>query len=75
MMDLLKKVFGSKNEREIRRIRATVIRINHFEESIKALPDDAFPRKTAEFKERLAGGETLDSLLPEAFATIRENHT
>ncbi len=72
MMDLLKKVFGSKNEREIRRIRATVIRINHFEESIKALPDDAFPRKTAEFKERLAGGETLDSLLPEAFATIRE---
>lgn len=72
MMDFLKKVFGSRNEREIRRISGAVIQINQFEESMRALPDDGFPAKTAEFKKRLAGGEALDSLLPEAFATIRE---
>ena len=72
MMDMLKKIFGSKNEREIRRIRSIVARINELEDSVKAIPDEAFPARTAAFRERLASGETLDALLPEAFATIRE---
>ena len=72
MMDMLKKIFGSKNEREIRRIRNVVARINELEASVRALPDEAFPAKTAEFRERIARGETLDAILPEAFATIRE---
>jgi preprotein translocase subunit SecA len=72
MMDILKKIFGSKNEREIRRIRSVVTRINELEASMKALKDEDFPVKTAGYRERLARGETLDSILPEAFATIRE---
>lgn len=72
MVEVLKKLFGSKNDREIRRLRSVVTRINELEKTVQQLPDDAFPEKTAEFRRRLADGETLDALLPEAFATIRE---
>ncbi|MDR2306783.1 MAG: preprotein translocase subunit SecA [Paucimonas sp.] len=69
---LLKKLFGSKNEREIKRMLKTVSAVNAFEEKMVALSDEQLRGKTAEFKERLAKGETLDQLLPEAFAVARE---
>ncbi|MGY3298327.1 preprotein translocase subunit SecA [Pseudomonas sp. TE6288] len=69
---LLKKLFGSKNEREIKRMLKTVSTVNAFEEKMVALSDEQLRSKTAEFKERLAKGETLDQLLPEAFAVARE---
>ncbi len=69
---LLKKIFGSRNDRLIRQYQQTVTRINALEPEISALADDALRDKTGEFRQRLAGGETLDSLLPEAFAVVRE---
>ena len=69
---ILKKIVGSKNERELKRIQPIVNRINELEPSIKKLSDQQLKSKTAEFKERLSRGETLDELLPEAFATVRE---
>ncbi|WP_438283666.1 preprotein translocase subunit SecA [Pseudomonas alabamensis] len=69
---LLKKLFGSKNEREVKRMLKTVNTVNAFEEKMVALSDEQLRAKTAEFKERLAKGETLDQLLPEAFAVARE---
>jgi preprotein translocase subunit SecA len=71
-MNILKKIFGSKNDREIRRIRSVVEKINALEEGVRKLPDEAFPAKTEEFKQRVARGEALESILPEAFAVIRE---
>src|SRR3989304_2052799 len=72
IVPLLKKIFGTKNERELKRIQPIVQRINELESSLKGLSDTELQRKTVEFKERLAKGETLDSLLPEAFAVVRE---
>ncbi|MGE8393102.1 preprotein translocase subunit SecA [Pseudomonas sp. BIGb0427] len=69
---LLKKLFGSKNEREVKRMLKTVQIVNAFEEQMVALSDEQLRAKTAAFKERLAKGETLDQLLPEAFAVARE---
>ncbi|OWY40842.1 preprotein translocase subunit SecA [Xenophilus sp. AP218F] len=69
---LLKKVFGSRNDRLLKQFRQTVVRINALEQGLQALSDEALAGKTAEFKQRLAGGETLDALLPEAFAVCRE---
>jgi len=69
---LLKKVFGSRNERLLKQYRRTVIQINQLEASVSALSDEQLRAKTVEFKERVAKGETLDSLLPEAFAVCRE---
>ncbi|MDN0075772.1 preprotein translocase subunit SecA [Crenobacter sp. SG2303] len=69
---LLKKVFGSRNDRLLKQYRQTVARINGMEDAMKALSDEALAGKTAEFKDRLAKGETLDALLPEAFAVCRE---
>lgn len=68
----VKETFGSKNEREIKRLLKTVSTVNAFEEKMVALSDEQLRGKTAEFKERLAKGETLDQLLPEAFAVARE---
>ncbi|WP_417916719.1 preprotein translocase subunit SecA [Candidatus Electronema sp. JC] len=68
----LTKIFGSKNDREIKILRKTVEQINRLEPSVEPLTDSQLRDKTAEFKERCAGGETLDSLLPEAFAVCRE---
>ncbi|XQE66411.1 preprotein translocase subunit SecA [Pseudomonas sp. P3C3] len=69
---LLKKLFGSKNEREVKRMLKTVSAINALEEQMLALSDEQLKGKTEEFKARLAKGETLDQILPEAFAVARE---
>src|SRR5690349_17176729 len=71
-MSVLKKIFGSKNDREVKRLGQHVARINALEPAMKALSDDELRAKTAEFKQRYANGETLDKLLPEAFAVVRE---
>lgn len=68
----LTKVFGSKNERVLKALKPIVERINSLEPSIQALSDDELVGKTAEFRQRLAAGESLDDLLPEAFAVVRE---
>ena len=69
---LLKKIFGSRNDRLIKRYQHTVQAINALEPKIEALSDAELRAKTDEFKQRLAKGETLDDLLPEAFAVVRE---
>ena len=69
---LLKKIFGSRNERLIRRYMHTVLAINALEPQIEASSDAQLRAKTEEFKRRLTQGETLDQLLPEAFAVVRE---
>ncbi len=71
-MNILRKIFGTKNEREIKRINEIVSRIALLEPSVQKLSDDELKNKTVEFRQRLANGETLDQLLPEAFATVRE---
>ena len=69
---LATKMFGSKNAREIKRMRKTVSRINELEEQYGNLSDTELQGKTAEFRRRYDEGESLDALLPEAFATTRE---
>ena len=69
---LLESFIGSKSERDLKKINPIVDQINALEEDIARMTDDALKAKTAEFKERLAKGETLDALLPEAFACVRE---
>ena len=71
-MGLFTKMFGTRSEREIKKIAPLVDKILALEEEYKALSEEDLKAKTAIFKERLAGGETLDDLLPEAFAAIRE---
>ncbi|NBI12686.1 preprotein translocase subunit SecA [[Haemophilus] felis] len=66
------KIFGSRNDRILRRLNKTVAKINKLEPEFEALSDEALKGKTAEFKSRLEQGESLESLLPEAFATVRE---
>ncbi|MDH5446351.1 MAG: preprotein translocase subunit SecA [Gammaproteobacteria bacterium] len=68
----LKKIFGSRNERLVKQYRRHVAKINALEESISALSDSELQAKTDEFRERYTNGETLESLLPEAFAVVRE---
>ena len=68
----LRSVFGSRNDRLLRRMRKSVDAINAQEASLAELDDDALRAKTAEFRQRLADGATLDSLLPDAFAVVRE---
>ena len=68
----LTKVVGSKNDREVKRLRKRVNAINALESELEPLSNEALTAKTAEFRERLAQGEHLDKLLPEAFATVRE---
>ena len=65
-MGLITKLFGTRSEREIKKIQPTVDKILSMESEYAALSEDALKAKTAEFKERLAEGETLDDLLPEA---------
>lgn len=68
----LTKVFGSKNDRTIKQLRQVVARVNDLEPSIEPLSDQELAGKTNEFRERVAKGESLDDLLPEAFAVVRE---
>ncbi len=72
MMGLVKKIFGDANEREVKRLLKTVERINGLESSISSLSDDQLRAKTDEFRGRIAKGESLDDILPEAFAVVRE---
>ena len=69
---LIKKIVGSKNERELRRIQPIVQRINPIEPQIRPLNDDQLRAKTSEFRERIDRGESLEEILPEAFAVVRE---
>ena len=72
MASFLPKIFGSRNDRLIKQYRRKVAVINKLEPEIKALSDEQLKAKTAEFRQRLADGASLDSLLPEAFAVVRE---
>ncbi|HEX5161771.1 MAG TPA: DEAD/DEAH box helicase, partial [Steroidobacteraceae bacterium] len=72
MLNLLTRLFGSRNDRIVRGYEATVRKAASFEPALKALGDEALAAKTDEFRKRLAAGETLDELAPEAFAVVRE---
>ena len=72
MASFLTKIFGSRNDRLLSRYRKTVARINSLEKEFEQLSDADFPAKTEAFRKRLSEGATLDSLLPEAFALVRE---
>ncbi|MDO8603224.1 MAG: preprotein translocase subunit SecA [Candidatus Omnitrophota bacterium] len=69
---ILSKFIGTQNEREIKRLKPLVDKINSFEPQVQKLPDSELRRKTDEFRKRLAGGETVDDILPEAFSVVRE---
>jgi len=69
---LIKKIVGSKNERELKRIRPLVYQISQMEAKVSPLSDDQLRAKTSEFKERIERGESVDEILPEAFAVVRE---
>ncbi|HHW4678350.1 MAG TPA: preprotein translocase subunit SecA [Xylella sp.] len=69
---LLTRVFGSRNERQLRQLHSIVAKINALETALQKLPDTALQAKTAEFKQSIQNGKTLDKLLPEAFAVCRE---
>lgn len=72
VLDFLTKIFGSSNERILKKIQPIIDQINEFEPQIQALSDTRIGEKTTEFKDRLTKGETLDDILPEAFALVRE---
>ncbi|MBF0505208.1 MAG: preprotein translocase subunit SecA [Nitrospirae bacterium] len=72
MVNFIKKIFGTKNDREIKRLFAFVDGINAFEPSMAALSDSQLAEKTGEFRRRLESGQSLDDILNEAFATVRE---
>ena len=71
MQWLLKAILGTKNERDLKKLRPMVGRINALEKELQALSDEALKAKTGEFRERLAKGETVDDLMPEAFAVVK----
>ena len=72
LISTVKKIFGTRNDRDLKRMRKVVARINALEEAMQALDDNALRAKTDEFRSRLSEGEKLDQLLPEAFAVVRE---
>lgn len=72
MLNILKKIFGTKNERELKRLFSVVDEINALEPAVSALSDDELTAKTEEFKGRLASGQSLEHVLTEAFAVVRE---
>jgi len=72
IFNAVKKVFGSRNDRLIKKHRKTVVQINALEAEFEALNDEQLAEKTEEFRNRLSSGETIEQLLPEAFATVRE---
>ena len=72
MLGFIQKLLGNKNAKEIKRIRSIVEEINGLEPELLSLSDTSLRAKTEEFKARLANGETLDDILPEAFAVVRE---
>jgi preprotein translocase subunit SecA len=72
VIGLIKTLVGSSNDRLLKQYRKVVSKVNSLESDLQALDDEALKAKTAEFKERVAGGESLDDLAPEAFAVVRE---
>ena len=72
LISTVKKIFGTRNDRELKRMGKAVVRINALEEAMQALDDAALRAKTDEFRSRLGDGEKLEQLLPEAFAVVRE---
>ncbi|MDR0305654.1 MAG: preprotein translocase subunit SecA [Chitinispirillales bacterium] len=72
VLSLVKKIIGSKQERDVKKLLPVLARINSFREPVQALSDEQLKAKTAEFRERLAAGETLDDIMPEAFSVVRE---
>ena len=72
MLKWFTRLFGSRNQRLLARYTRVVAVANQLESGLKALDDAALKAKTAEFRQRLAGGAALDSLIPEAFAVVRE---
>jgi len=72
MLGIAKKIFGTENDRTLKKLRPLVASINALEPQFEAMTDDALKLKTGEYKKRFQDGETLDDLLPEAFATVRE---
>jgi len=73
--NLLTKIFGSKNERELKRMQPLIHQINELEPDMQSMSDEQLKAKTPVFKERIENGEPLDELLPEAFAVVREAST
>lgn len=71
-MGIFKKIFGTHSDREVKRIRPIIEKINSYRETMHGLSDEELRGKTDEFKNRLEQGETLDDILPEAYATVRE---
>ena len=71
-LNIIRKLIGSRNDRQLKRMSRVVARINDLEAEFKALSDQALRAKTDEFRQRLTAGESLDDLLPEAFAAVRE---
>ena len=71
-MGLLEKIFGDLNEKEVKKLSKIADKVESYDEAMQALSDDELRGKTQEFKDRLAAGETLDDILPEAFAACRE---
>ena len=71
-MGLFKKIFGDYSEKEVKRVKPLVDKINSLEDGFSKLTDEDLRKKTDEFRERVKNGESLDDLLPEAFAVVRE---
>ncbi len=71
-MSIIDKIIGTHSERELKRIRSTVDLIESMQPQMHALTDEELKAKTAEFKKRLADGQTLDDIMPEAYAVVRE---
>src|SRR5699024_3106858 len=72
MISIFKKIIGSRNDRLLKQYKRTVAKINKLEPEMQALSEDELAAKSVEFKERLANGQSLDDILPEAFAVVRE---
>ena len=72
MLGIAKKLFGTENDRALKKLRPLVEKINGLESKFEAMTDDALRAQTDVYRGRLEAGETLDDLLPEAFATVRE---
>jgi preprotein translocase subunit SecA len=72
LLDILKFLFGSKQDRDVKKLKPILERVNSFGDAVRVLDDAGLCAKTLEFRKRLAGGETLDDILPEAFAVVRE---
>ena len=71
-LNFISKFIKSSNQKELDRVAKIVEKVNSFEENIKDIPDEDFPKKTIELKKRLSNGEDINGLLPEAFALVRE---